>query len=530
MLAAQSIGFWDLTPFFYGVAVLAVVMLLWDTIEVGRNDAANIINSVFGARILSREWAIRIAGLGVVLGAWLSSDVIETARKGIFTPELFTIEQVLSIYISVYIVDTILLYGYSAFGMPVSTTMTLVFELLGASLFLGLFRDGDSVNAVNWSKAGMVIGGIVCSILLSGVMGFFLQRAARGAIRDKWSSLSTLLLHGGWIGGGLMAGLCYFMLVKGMKHVAFVKALKEGLLGTEYGALIAIVILWTVFAVLIHFLLVIYRKRAAERLFPVLTVIGMLALAFAFGQNDLANCASPGLAAIALIKGHLAGETVADVSKVPIGDLSLLGCGVLLIIGMMSKNAQRVTHAAVRAGSAGDHVKLYAPMWCIRLANTILAKQRPASSLAPAITKTHRGKTLHYDPLRACVIVCVSACVIATASALGLPVSTTYVAFAAIVATGMADRIFARGDAALKMGRSIWVVFCWFAAAALATVAAGITCVAIYHIGLAGMVFCVGGNLFLRRIVKSRADAQMERVRLDAEERMHPDDFSREEE
>ncbi len=531
---AQS-SFWALNPYFIGAAVLAVVMLLWDTIEVGRNDAANIINSVFGARIMTREWAIRIAAIGVILGASLSSDVIDTARKKIFTPGDFSIEQALAIYISVYLVDTILLYGYSAFGMPVSTTMTLVFSLLGASLFLGVVREGDSINAVNWLSAGKVILGIVCSILLSGIMGFLLQRAARGALRDKWSSLPALLLHGGWVGGGLMAGLSYFMLVKGMKNIEFVRHLKERILENELGPIVVILVFWVFYAIVIHTSLVLYRKRAAVLLFPVLTVIGMFALAFAFGQNDLANCASPGLAAVELIRGHLNGLEVAEVTEVRIHWLALMGCGVLLAFGMMSKNAQRVTQAAVRAGSAGDRVKLWAPRWCIRLASHILRNQRPTPSLAPTITKTARGKTMHYDPLRGCVIVCVSACVIATASALGLPVSTTYVAFAAVVATGMADRIFVRGDAALKLGRSIWVVFSWFAAAVIATLAAGIACLTIYHMylwgaGVTGMVVCVLANLTLRRIVKRRADAQEVRVRQEAEERMFPDDFSTEDE
>ncbi len=507
-------------------------MLLWDTIEVGRNDAANIVNAVFGSRIMSREWAIRLAGLGVVLGAYLASDVVETARKGIFDPGLFTIEQALAIYVSVYLVDTILLYTYSAFGMPVSTTMTLVFELLGASLFLGMFRDGDSVSAVHWSNAGRVILGIICSILLSGVMGFFLQRAARGAIRDKWSSLPALLLHGGWIGGGLMAGLFYFMMVKGMKNVGVVKHLK-GFLETTcggYEALVSIGTLWIFFAILIHLALVVYRKRGARLLFPVLTTIGTLCMAFAFGQNDLANCASPGLAAIALINGKLSGMNSAAATQVPIAWWMLLGCGILLVLGMRTKNACRVTDAAVEAGSAGDHVMLWAPQWCIGLANVILRQRRESVSLAPTITMTAEGTTMHYDPLRACVIVCVSASVIATASALALPVSTTYVAFAAVVATGMADRIFVRGDAALKLGRSIWVVFCWFAAAVMATFLTGFVCLIVYHIGLLGMVLCVAGNVGFRRFIKRRADVQEERVHREAEERMHPEEYALEDE
>lgn len=521
-----------MTPFLYGAAILAVVMLLWDTIEVGRNDATNIVNAVFGSRILTREWAIRIAGIGVVLGAYLSSDVIETARNGIFAPGLFTIEQALAIYISVYLVDTILLYSYSAFGMPVSTTMTLVFELLGASLFLGIFRDGDTVNAVRWARAGTVILGIICSIGLSGAMGFIIQRAARGAIRDKWSSLPMLLQHGGWAGGGLMAGLSYFMMVKGGKNVEVVKDLKEYLKVTfaGYDALISIIILWVFFAILIHFSLVVYRRRAARWLFPVLTIVGMLCMAFAFGQNDLANCASPGLAAIELIKGKLRGMDTAAATEVPIARWMLLGCGVLLVAGMTTRNARRVTTAQVRTGSAGDHVKLWAPRWCIGFATIVLRGRQAKPTLAPAITKTPEGRTIHYDPLRACVIVCVSACVIATASSLGLPVSTTYVAFAAVVATGMADRIFGRGDAALKLGRSIWVVSSWFLAAFMATIITGVVCTLLYYTGVVGMVLCILANLAIRTVVKRRADAQEERVRREAEERLHPEEFATEDE
>ncbi|MBN2562933.1 MAG: inorganic phosphate transporter [Phycisphaerae bacterium] len=521
-----------MTPFLYAAAILAVVMLLWDTIEVGRNDAANIVNAVFGSRILTREWAVRVAGAGVILGAYLSSDVIETARKGIFSPALFTVEQALAIYISVYLVDTILLYSYSAFGMPVSTTMTLVFELLGASLFLGALRDGEPVNAVKWAKAGTVMLAIICSIAMAGAMGFILQRAARGAIRDKWSSLPMLLQHGGWAGGGLMAGLCYFMMVKGGANVEAIAALKEFLKDTfaEYDALMSIITLWVFFAILIHFSLVIYGRRAARCLFPVLTVIGMLCMAFAFGQNDLANCASPGLAAIELIKGKLRGMDTAAATEVPIAWWMLLVCGALLVVGMTTVNARRVTRAEVRTGSAGDRVKLWAPQWCIGLATLILRTRREAPSLAPAITKTRGGRTMHYDPLRACVIVCVSACVIATASSLALPVSTTYVAFAAVVATGMADRIFVRGDAALKLGRAIWVVMSWFLAALIATLVTGVVCLVVYYTGVVGMVLCVAANLLVRRIVKRRADAQEERVRREAEERMHPEEFATEDE
>jgi phosphate/sulfate permease len=181
-------------------------------------------------------------------------------------------------------------------------------------------------------------------------------------------------------------------------------------------------------------------------------------------------------------------------------------------------------------GSAGDRVKLWAPRWCIALASRILRRRGAdrAPSLAPVATRTPEGRMMHYDPLRACVIMSVSASVIATASGLHMPVSTTYVAFAAVVATGMADRIFARGDAALKMGRAIWVVFSWIAAAAIAAIGSGLVSRLIFHLELVGIILALAASFALRFVVKRRSDAQEERVRRDAEERMHPEEFASE--
>lgn len=140
--------------FLNAVLILSLVMLVWNTIEVGRNDAANIVNAVFGSRVLTRVWAVRIAGIGVVLGATMGKGVVEMARKGIFDPEAFSnIEAAVSVYLSVYIVNAILLYAYSSFGMPVSTTACLVFSLLGAAVSM------EWLGAVRWGNAGRVVAG-----------------------------------------------------------------------------------------------------------------------------------------------------------------------------------------------------------------------------------------------------------------------------------------------------------------------------------------------------------------------------------
>ena len=504
--------------------ILAAVLLVWNTIEVGRNDAANLVNAVFGAGVMRRRPAVLLAGAAVVLGAVLGSAVIDTARKGIFDPAVLgtgTIEAALSIFAAVYIVNTVLLYCYSAFGMPVSTTACLVFALLGGALGVG-------PSAVKWDKAGVVIAGILCSILLSGFAAFLIQRAARGAIRDRAKHLPTLLLHGGWVGGGVAAGLLYFLLIKGMKSVTFVQQFNAWLREFQGNAHISagdaplVLFLWGVCAIIIHAILVIYRKRAAKLLFPVLAVLGMLAMGFAFGQNDLANCASPGLAIYALLDA----QDPAIGSEVRIAWWLLLGCGLLLFAGMNSKNAERVTKAEVATGSMGDHVALWAPSWCVTLASGLLRLRRKAPALAPRAGLTPAGKTMHYDTLRACVITSVSASIISTASSLGLPVSTTYVAFAAVVATGMADRIFQRGDAALKLGRAIWVVSSWVISALIAVVATFFVAIVVYRFETTGLIACVLVNLLIRSRLKKRADRLALLVEDEAYERAHPEEFA----
>lgn len=516
LMLAQSA---PMTSFLYICLGAAVGLLMWDTVEVGRNDAANLVNAVFGARILNRRWALMIAGAGVLLGACMSGGVIETARKGIFDPGMLTLEGALSVYVAVYIVDTILLYSYSAYGMPVSTTACLVFELLGASFALRFFE------IVHWDKSGKVVTAIICSIIMAGIAGFFVQRIVRAALRDRTESLTLLYAHGGWVGGGMLAGLVYFMLLKGMKHVPFVKSLKSGL-EDSYGILVVVLVLWAVLAIAIHVLLVVFRRKAARLLFPVLAVIGMFAMAFAFGQNDLANCASPGLASLTLISNR--GLDVPTATEVPISVWALVCCGLLLIVGMHTRNAGRVTSAAVAAGSMSNQVRLWAPDWCLRLAHWLLRFRGQEPVLAPTPRLSPQGKRVHFDSLRAGVIMSVSASVIASASSLGLPVSTTYVTFAAVLATGMADRIFQRGDAELKLGRAIWVIFSWFAAAVIAAVAAGVVCRLIFHAGMVGIVLGIVGNLLVRRVMRRRADAQERRVREAAYEREHPERFAEE--
>ncbi|MEZ6073459.1 MAG: inorganic phosphate transporter [Pirellulales bacterium] len=488
-------------PDFVALATLvAVAMLIWDCVEVGRNDAANLVNAVFGARVLSRQRAVIIAAVAVVLGATFSAPVMETARKGIFDPTVLSLQMAIAIYVSVYFVDTLLLFGFSGYGMPVSTTACLVFELVGASLFLA------GPDKVNWGKVGSVTEAIVVSIIISGVASFMVMRAFRGTVRGNAQDRDTVLLHGPWIAGAMLTWLTWFMVFKGLNHVPIVETFRNETF-EAYGDPFVLLTAWGGYTLLVHLFFVIGNGRGYSHLFSATAVLGMICMAFAFGQNDLANAASPGLAVVSLWRhADTAGEGARVGTEVAIPIWMLFGCGALMASGMFTRYAQRVTRAEVNTGSQFDEVALYAPEWCKSLARAFLRFRGEGKVLAPQASLSDSGKKVHYDTLRASVITGVSASVIAFASGQGLPVSTTYVSFAAVLGTGLSDRVFARGNADTKMGRAIWVIACWFIAPVIAIVATGCVALIVYNLKSVGLVTCIVLNLIIRQVFRRRAD------------------------
>ncbi len=480
------------------LVVVSLGMLVWDCVEVGRNDAANLVNAVFGARVMTRRAAVWLAGAAVLAGASLATPVMETARSGIFDPGQLDLRAAMVVYITAYIVDTALLYTFSAYGMPISTTASLVFELVGAAIGVSL-----SLGIVHWPRVGNVLAAIVMSIFLAGVAGFLVQRMFRAAIQDDHRDHLRVVLHGPWVAGLMLTWLAWFMVLKGMSAVPGVRQLSE-FIDTPNRTIMFLMVAWAGFTFAIHMVLAILGERGTRHLFGACTILGMLCLSFAFGQNDLANAASPGLSAFWLWRHP--DVSVDAATQVPISVWALAACGLLMVLGMTTRSAQRVTRAAVNTGSQFDHIALYAPGWCRRLARWVLRHREPGPELAPPPERDPHGKRLHFDPLRASVIMAVSASVIAFASSEGLPVSTTYVTFAAVIATGMGDRTLARGDGDLKIGRAIWVVTSWFGGGFLAMAAAAGVAMLLLHLSWIGLTLALGLNLCLRAWIRIRSD------------------------
>ena len=176
---------------------------------------------------------------------------METARKGIFDPGMLSIQMAMVVYITAYIVDTALLSTYSAYGMPVSTTASLVFELIGASIAVAAFSEMQATGKswheiVHWAKVGKVVGAIVMSIVLSGIAGFLVQRMFRAVIRDVHDDHDRVKLHGPWMAGLMLTWLVWFMVMKGLKAVPWIKDLKKATVENEQlGPLVCMLILWS---------------------------------------------------------------------------------------------------------------------------------------------------------------------------------------------------------------------------------------------------------------------------------------------
>lgn len=475
------------------ITILALFFLVSSCIEVGSNDATNLVNAIYGARVLDRKKAILLAGVFVVLGASFSSPVMDTVRKGIFDIKLLDLDMSLSVFITSYLVSIILFYIYSLFGLPVSTTATLVFCLAGGACgVLG------SVEAVNWSKFSEVLMAIIMSIFVSGVFAFVAQKIFRRYIGYHLEKKELMIRHGSWVSALMLVFLLWFMIVKGMNDVKFVDNFYDSM--SSFGLASFLLFLWILFTLCIRVFLKFSHEKYSLNLFRYVAILGMVSMAFAFGQNDLANCASPGVAIYMMWSKGLASSMSLNM---PLWALAL--CGFLMFLGMMTQRAENVTMAEVKTGSQKSNVTIYSPRWCQSLAKLMVSKKRKNSKNLKKTKHHTMNDKAHYDALRASVILSVSACVIAFASGQGLPISTTYVAFASVVATGWGDGIFTEGNSEVKIGRSIWVVSGWFISAFLAFTTSFLFAWIIYNGRLVGIAFSLLA-FFVIRIVSGRME------------------------
>jgi len=467
------------------------VLAISDLIVGVSNDAVNFLNSAIGSKASSFKIVVMVAGLGVLMGATFSGGMMEVARKGIFHPEMFYFSEIMVIFFAVMITDVILLDTFNTFGLPTSTTVSIVFELLGAAVAISLFKvmsdSGHMVaDYINSSKALAIISGILISVVVAFVSGAIVQYITR--LIFSFDFKRKMKLYGAIWGGFSITFIVYFILVKGLKGSAYAHIdIGNGMQVIDWVKQNTMLILgisfafWTIILQLLSWTVKINIPR-------VIVLAGTFALAMAFAGNDLVNFIGVPLAGYTSYLQFVANPgadpnaylMIGLVGKVETPTLFLLLAGAVMVATLyLNKKAKRVIKTSVDLSrqDEGDE-RFGASVFAKAIVRSTIAMNKkvslimPArlnnfikgqfdSSLAPDDYQNDQDKPA-FDMLRASVNLVLASVLIAFATSLKLPLSTTYVTFMVAMGTSLADNAWGRESAVYRITGVLSVILGWF--------------------------------------------------------------------
>ena len=473
------------------LAVLAIIDLM-----VGvSNDAVNFLNSAVGSKALSFKTTMIVASLGVLVGALFSSGMMEIARSGIFVPSMFSFNDVMIIFLAVMITDIILLDVFNSLGLPTSTTVSIIFELLGAAVCLAIYKiyttddSFDNLGAyINTKKASTIVYSILLSVLLSFSIGSIVQYISRLIFTFHFEK--KLKYFGAIFGGIAISSITFFILVKGLKGVSFIS--KEQFQWVDDNQFLILGINFLFFLVLSQVLISVFKVNILR----VIILIGTFALALAFAGNDLVNFIGVPIAAFnsyEIFQGSgvsgddfMMGALANDEIVAPF--YFLLFAGVIMVITLWtSKKAKSVIETGVNLSRQGDGDEKFAPnlasRFIVRLGvnigegiNYFLPKklQIKIDSRFKNVKKSTKNSDDEpaFDMVRASVNLMVASILIAIGTSLKLPLSTTYVTFMVAMGSSFADRAWDRESAVYRIAGVFKVIGGWFFTAIVAFVMA----------------------------------------------------------
>ena len=281
----------------YLYMIIALAILAIADLVVGvSNDAVNFLNSAIGSKAISFKTIMIVASLGVAVGAVFSSGMMEVARKGIFNPSEFMFNEIMIIFMAVMITDILLLDFFNSVGMPTSTTVSIVFELLGAAVAMALIKIGheggnfdEVINYINTSKASQIIFGILLSVVVAFSIGALVQWVSRLLLSYNFERKANWV--GALFGGFALTAITYFIFMKGLKGTSYAKESFDILGGGTMkdfleNQVLSIVIVSSVFWSLLSYVLIAFAKT---NIYKLIIIVGTFALALAFAGNDLVN-------------------------------------------------------------------------------------------------------------------------------------------------------------------------------------------------------------------------------------------------
>ncbi len=499
----------------YIVIVLVLLGLAALDLVVGvANDAVNFLNSSIGSKVAPLWLILTVASVGVLFGSLFSTGMMEIARSGVFYPEKFTFASIMMLFLAVMITDVILLDVFNTFGLPTSTTVSLVFELLGAAVAVSLFtiwQNNEVVDLsqyINTAKALKIISGIFISVIISFAVGSIVMYLSR--ILFSFNYTKSFNYVGAVWGGIALTAIAYFAILKGLKSTTLVSGQTIAYITEHTSVILAYTFIGM--TALMGLLQHVFKVKILK----IIILSGTAALALSFAGNDLVNFI--GVFMAGLSSYEFAAEYVAqggNLDNLYMSRLSeavnvdwrfLFGAGIIMVGALwFNKKARSVTKTEVNLSRQGEGMEQFSSTGASRsLVRKALNIGRFINYITPKKTKKFlesRFKPLErkdpgepsFDLIRASVNLTVAAMLISLGTSLKLPLSTTYVTFMVAMGSSLADRAWGRESAVYRITGVLTVISGWFLTAVVAfTVSASIAFALVY-----GGIYAIIGLLFL---------------------------------
>ncbi|MFI8603599.1 inorganic phosphate transporter [Cellulophaga baltica] len=519
----------------YLFMIVALAVLAITDLVVGvSNDAVNFLNSAIGSKAVSFRTIMIVASVGIALGAVSSSGMMDIAKTGIFNPNNFVFSEVMIIFMAVMITDILLLDFFNTLGMPTSTTVSIVFELLGAAVAISILKifaaDGSLSTLgeyINTDKATEIIIGILLSVVIAFTVGAIVQFFSRLLITFKFEKQAKWV--GAVFGGFAITAIIYFIIVKGLKSASILDGPISEFIATQTNAFILInFVFWSLLSLL---LTTVFKTN----IYKLIILLGTFALAMAFAGNDLVNFIGVPIAALQSYQDWSASGVLAteygmsgltNAVQTPILLLLLSGAIMVLTIWFSSK-AKNVVKTSVDLSRQDEGEERFEPNFMSRQIVRLSVKASESFSAilpnslhnrintrfekpAPSVLKVKEQDKPAFDLVRAAVNLMVASILISLATSMKLPLSTTYVTFMVAMGSSLADKAWGAESAVYRVAGVLNVIGGWFFTAIIAFVASAIIAICINYGGTIaiGIFLTLAFLMIFRNYFKQSKKAQ----------------------
>lgn len=509
---------------YLGIVIFLFMLAIFDLLVGVSNDAVNFMNSAVGAKVARYKTIVIVAAVGVFVGAIMSNGMMDIARHGIFQPANFSFYEIMCILLAVMVTDVVLLDVFNTLGLPTSTTVSMVFELLGGTFILAILKIiGDETgllslgDMMNTEKALSVIMGIFLSVAIAFIAGTIVQYISRLIFSFNYKKHLSWTI--GVFGGISVTALAYFVLIKGLKSAPFMSA--ESLAWIDANTTMLVVACFVFFTVLMQIL-----HWCKVNVFRIIVLLGTFSLALAFAGNDLVNFIGVPLAGFSAYTDYAANPNGVGIHDFMMNSLMssaktpaifLLASGIIMVYALAtSKKAKNVIKTSVDLARQEEGDEMFGSSALARTIvrrataiNEFLVKVIPAGMRRWIDSRFNKDEVIlangaAFDMVRASVNLVLSGLLIIIGTTMKLPLSTTYVTFIVAMGSSLADRAWGRESAVYRITGMLSVIGGWFITAFVAfTICALVTAIMFYTSFVGMFIFiCVAVFLLIRSNIK----------------------------